>query len=181
MAEKSPHILRIAVTGPECTGKTYVCQALATHFGGAWVPEYAREYLENLGRKYTYDDLGVIAHGHLEQEKRITRSAAEKNLPVVLTDTELINIKIWSEFWYKRSEAWIAEEIRKADHDHYFLMYPDIAWAPDPLRENPTGREFLFNCFLKELQDFGKSFSIIRGSYENRVQEAIRQVNGLLR
>jgi len=179
MEKKSARTVRIAVTGPECTGKTHLCKALAEHYKSIWVPEYAREYLGNLGRKYAYEDLSEIARGHLEQERLITAQARAEGLPLVLTDTELINIKIWSEFWYRKSEPWITDEIAKADYDHYFLMSPDIPWEPDQLRENPDDRDKLFEWFRKELQTFGKPFSVLSGSYEERIQQAIRFVEQL--
>ncbi|MDV7398455.1 ATP-binding protein, partial [Arthrospira platensis SPKY1] len=58
--------LRIALTGPESTGKTTLAKALAARFDTVWAPEYARTYLERLGRPYQYGDLEVIARGQRE-------------------------------------------------------------------------------------------------------------------
>ncbi|MBN1337957.1 MAG: ATP-binding protein, partial [Bacteroidales bacterium] len=38
-------IRKIAVTGPESTGKSDISAKLARHFNTVWVPEYARNYL----------------------------------------------------------------------------------------------------------------------------------------
>ena len=43
-------IRRIAITGPESTGKSMLAEELAAHYETVWVPEYAREYLEILGK-----------------------------------------------------------------------------------------------------------------------------------
>ena len=43
---------RIAITGPESTGKSTLTKALAIHFNTLWVEEFARTYLNNLGRSY---------------------------------------------------------------------------------------------------------------------------------
>ncbi|VAW30185.1 hypothetical protein MNBD_BACTEROID07-850, partial [hydrothermal vent metagenome] len=36
---------RIAITGPESTGKSELAAWLASAYQTSWVPEYAREYL----------------------------------------------------------------------------------------------------------------------------------------
>ena len=50
-------LIRIAVIGPESSGKSSLCEELARHYQTIWIPEYAREYLNNLQRKYTIDDV----------------------------------------------------------------------------------------------------------------------------
>ena len=38
--------LRVCVVGAESTGKTTLCERLAKHYGGDYVPEYGRTYTE---------------------------------------------------------------------------------------------------------------------------------------
>ena len=56
----------ITIVGPESSGKTTLARQLAADLGCPWVPEYAREYLDGLGRTYEEDDLQIIARGQLE-------------------------------------------------------------------------------------------------------------------
>ena len=58
-----PTVKKVAVIGPECTGKSELSQFLAQHFNTQWVPEYARGYINNLVRPYELHDLLAIAHG----------------------------------------------------------------------------------------------------------------------
>ena len=37
-------MLRVALTGPESTGKTTLSRQLAEHYHTVWAPEYARQY-----------------------------------------------------------------------------------------------------------------------------------------
>ena len=67
---------KIVAIGPESTGKTMLCEALAKHFRAKWCPEYAREYLTRHGKEYKYDDLLWIAKGQVELEEKTIR---EKN------------------------------------------------------------------------------------------------------
>lgn len=39
-------MLKIAILGPESTGKTMLAEQLAAHFHTDFVPEYSREYLK---------------------------------------------------------------------------------------------------------------------------------------
>ena len=50
-------MLKIIITGPESSGKTALCKALSKHFKIPYTEEYAREYLNNLGREYKKEDL----------------------------------------------------------------------------------------------------------------------------
>jgi len=59
--ESKPFV--ITIVGPESSGKTTLARQLAADMGCPWVPEYAREYLEVLGREYNEADLSVIAEG----------------------------------------------------------------------------------------------------------------------
>ena len=87
-------IKKIAVIGPECTGKSDLSQFLAEHFQTAWVPEYARRYLDNLVRPYHQDDLLTISHGQMRLEDEWERDANK----ILICDTNLYVIKVWSEF-----------------------------------------------------------------------------------
>jgi nicotinamide riboside kinase len=89
-----PHIKRVCVIGPECTGKTNLSEYLADHFKTAYVPEYARGYLDKLNIPYEQSDLIKIAHGQIRMENEwLTESNR-----VQICDTNLITIKIWSEY-----------------------------------------------------------------------------------
>ncbi len=43
-------MLKIIITGPESSGKTTLCKALANHFTIPFSKEYAREYLEKIDK-----------------------------------------------------------------------------------------------------------------------------------
>ena len=82
-------MLKIIVTGPENSGKTTLCKALSEHFNIHFSEEYARGYIDKLDRTYTQTDLLEIAKGQLTSEQNAQ-----------LLDTDLITIKIWSEYKY---------------------------------------------------------------------------------
>ena len=166
-------IIRIAVTGPESSGKSFTSEYLARVFDGWVVPEFAREYLLRLDREYTYDDILNIARAQADIEEKVTADAISEEVDIVFFDNELINTRIWSEEKYQTCDAFIDESITGAGFDHYLLMRPDIAWEPDPLRENPVDRERLFQLHVQYLEAYQKPYTIIEGSLEGRLQLAV--------
>ena len=54
-------MLKIALTGPESSGKTTLSELLAKHFETDFIPEFAREYLEQTNGRYEKTDLAKIA------------------------------------------------------------------------------------------------------------------------
>ena len=46
LQQSTGKICRIAFIGPECTGKTTLCENLAKYYQTQWVPEFMRTYLQ---------------------------------------------------------------------------------------------------------------------------------------
>lgn len=165
--------LRVIVTGPESTGKTNLCEGLWETFGGVLIREYAREYIENLGRAYTYEDVLTIAQKQVHDYDEILK-APEK---MVFIDTHLIITKVWFRRVFGTIPGWINEQIRKTRADLYLLCRPDIPWIADNIRENGgKTRESLFHEYETELQLFGCTYEIISGSGKARLEKAISGV-----
>lgn len=164
---------KIAITGPESTGKSTLSELLANYFNTQWVPEYSRDYLAGLDRPYNMDDILKIAQGQVERENELVLKANK----YLFCDTELINTKIWSIHKYNTCPKWIVDSIKTHIYDLYLLCYVDIPWEDDPLRENPREREFFFNWFKKELEAYGFPYIIIKGNIFQRTEDAIKNIH----
>ena len=164
-------MLKIIVTGPESSGKTTLCKALSEHYNISFTQEFARVYLTNLGKNYVQKDLLEIAKGQLENEQLTT-----KNQQISLHDTDLITLKIWSDYKYGNCNKWILKQIekQKSENRFYLLCKPDLKWQQDELRENPTNRNELLEIYKKELENLDHKFLIIRG--KNRNEQAIESL-----
>ena len=69
----------ITIVGPESSGKTTLARELADRYGFPWVPEYAREYLDGLGRDYQEEDLVLIAKRQLDSiDQYLTKISPSK-------------------------------------------------------------------------------------------------------
>jgi nicotinamide riboside kinase len=165
-------MLKIIVTGPESSGKTTLCKEISNQFNIPFTTEYAREYLKTKGVNYNQSDLLEIAKGQFISEGGL-------NQQLSLQDTDLITIKIWSEYKYSSCDNWILEQIekQKTENRFYLLCKPDIPWKADPLRENPVNREKLFEIYKEELEKLKHNYFIIKG--EERIQNSISKISEL--
>ncbi|UAY54444.1 AAA family ATPase [Arachidicoccus terrestris] len=172
------HPLNIVVIGPESTGKSSLCQALAVYYDNLWCPEYARQYLEEKPSEfhYTREDLLVIAKEQLQQEKLYMLKARERNDRFLFIDTDMYVIKVWSEVAFQKCDHWILEQIARRQYDYYLLCDIDLPWTEDPLREypDPAMRQHLFKHYQDLLHHQNTPFSVIHGADSSRIENAVQ-------
>lgn len=172
-----PSIKKVAIIGPECTGKSDLSNYLADYFKTTWVPEYARGYMERMTHPYQEHDLLTVAHGQLRLEDEWLRDANQ----VLICDTNLYVIKVWSEFRFGNVHKQITESLATRKYDLYLLTYVDIPWEADPLREHPDKRNELYNIYLNEMKGQSVPFVEIKGEREQRRKTAVEAVESLLK
>lgn len=170
-------IKKIVVIGPESTGKSTLSKSLAEQLHTVWVPEFARTYLENLGREYTESDLLEIAKGQIAAED-VAIATADKYL---ICDTDLYVIKVWSEAKFGRCHPWILEQIAQREYDLYLLAYIDTEWQDDPLREHPLPqeRQYFYNIYRDIVIQSGVNWIDVRGNEQERLQLAVNAIRKL--
>ena len=86
-------IKKIAIVGPESTGKSTMAARLAEHYRTVWVPEYARGYCEKLTAPCSWQDEINMFYGQLELEAELLPLADR----ILICDTTFITVKIWSD------------------------------------------------------------------------------------
>ncbi|MEM9896281.1 MAG: ATP-binding protein [Bacteroidota bacterium] len=160
---------RIAIIGPESTGKSELCQQLAAHYQCEWVPEFARFYLDRLDREYEMPDLKAMAEGQLTWED----DKAEYSQHYLFCDTNMIVFKIWSDHKYGKTDPWIEQELSKRKYDFYLLNNIDIPWRPDPQREHPTLRKHFFGIYKDYLEQNKLPYGIVSGIEGDRKKSAL--------
>lgn len=167
-------MLKVALTGPESSGKTTLTLALAKHFEVPALLEYSRTFLNNLDRPYIEEDLVPIARGQLAQEQELEQGDAS----IYFCDTSLLVMRVWGLYKFGRSDDRIKDMLLTQPPDLYLLCQPDIAWAPDPLREHASieDREALFRLYKQNLDEFQLPYRIIEGQGKARFDCALSHV-----
>ena len=156
-------MMRIGIIGPESTGKTTLAKEIAAKYKGVYVPEYAREYVEQKGTtEVTYEELCEIARKQIEELGR--RELGMKDEGLVVYDTELIITKVWFDYAFGHWPEWLDEAIKDYPMDVYIILYPDIPWVPDKARSNGSDaiRLELFERYKKEVEALGIEYYLVK-------------------
>ena len=156
---------KVGIIGPESTGKSTLAKYLAHRYDGVLVSEYAREYMEKraCACAYTRDDVTNIAHFQVEQLRNLAQGVAmDKASDIVFFDTELIVTKVWFLHKYGDCPDFIEQALLQYPMDVYLLCYPDMPWQPDPVRENPDIRDYLFDWYEREIQKLSIPYYVIK-------------------
>lgn len=172
----TPAFKKVAVVGPECTGKTDLSQYLASYFKTEWVPEYARSFLNKLNRPYEKSDLVKIAHGQIRMEDEWMQSAKG----VLICDTNLTVIKVWSEEKFGECDPEILRAMSSRHYDLLLLTQVDIPWEEDPQREHPDKREYFWKIYKREAEQSGIPFVEISGTGDDRRKIAVAAIEKIL-
>ena len=173
--------IKIVLFGPESSGKTTMSKKLSEYYKGAFVPEFARDYLqqkwENKKQICTPEDILPIAQGQIELENNAVNSGNK----MIFCDTDLLETKVYSEAYF---EGWCDPSVTKAalgnSYDLYFLTYIDIPWEADDLRDRPDQRQEMFDLFEQALVENDRRYILLKGNIEQRLNTAINQINNLL-
>ena len=162
--------IKIIITGPESTGKTTLSKQLSTYYNTIHIPEFAREYIENLDRRYTFEDVVIIAKKQIISLQKTDDTDIKDYM---FFDTGLIITKIWFREVFNKVPDFVEEAIKTTNIDLYLLCYPDIEWIPDNVRENGGKKRLeLFNQYKKELDNYKFNYFIIKGDDKSRFLSA---------
>ena len=151
-------MFKVAIIGPESTGKSTLARYLANRYKGTCVPEYARTYVEQKGSTdVTFDELCEIAKHQIEEIKSLTDD-------LYFFDTDLLITKVWFDYAFGQVPEWLNEAIKRYPMDVYLLTFPDLPWIPDLARSNGSDaiRIELFHRYEAEIQALDIPYYIIK-------------------
>ena len=170
------HIPKIAVVGPESTGKSTLSAYLAKHYHTVWVPEFAREYCEKLTEPCTWQDEINMFYGQLALEQELLPQVNK----LLICDTTFITVKIWSEYTFGRAPQEVLDELPKHPYDLYLLLDIDLPWEEDPLRDFPDMREHFMEVWHKELKALNANYVVIKGEGDERYDNAVKAIDSFI-
>ena len=96
-------------------------------------------------------------------------------------DTNMYVMKVWCEFVFDKCHHWILNQIVERKYDLYLLCNIDLPWVKDELREYPDliTREKLYYHYKDIMINQPVPWIDISGSYDERLQKAIKAVEAL--
>jgi len=176
---RAHYVKRVCVVGSESTGKTTLCQRLATHFQTNWVPEYGREYSlakqrRGLLGKWRSDEFSHIAREQQRWEDEAARCANR----VLMCDTDAVATRIWHERYLgMEPPTWPLPPSRI---DCYLVPYPDVPFVPDEIRDGEHTRFWMYERFIAEFERTSRPYRVLRGPWDERFDEAVACIDSLL-
>jgi NadR type nicotinamide-nucleotide adenylyltransferase len=170
-------VIKIAIVGPESTGKSTMSAFLAEHYHTVWVPEYAREYCDALTEPPTWQDEINMFHGQIVLENSLIQKANK----ILICDTTFITVKIWSDQMFGKAPQVVIDQLSHHHYDYYLLLNIDLPWEDDPLRDFPNMREHFMEVWHKELQALNAPYVVISGIGNERYQSAVKAIDDFLK
>lgn len=171
--------IKIAVVGPESTGKSIISEQLARFYGTVCVPEYSREYCRDLNRAYTLQDELNIYYGQLALERSLEPLAVNR---LMFCDTTFLTVKVWCDYLFGDTPKEVTDMLKRHAYDYYLLMHIDLPWEDDPLRDfpEPEQRRYFLEVWKRELDTIQASYTLISGAGAARFSNARKAVDAWL-
>ncbi len=181
LKQQQSNCIKVVLFGPESTGKTTLAKQLARYYNSVWVPEYAREYLQdkwnNERKTCEQNDLLPIAIGQMKLENDL----AQKTDSILICDTDLLETKVYSEEYYDGiCDPFLEKYAIENTYDMYFLTNIDTPWEKDDLRDKPNERVEMFLAFEEALKKNKRPYVLLKGSKRERLQKAVEVIDSFL-
>jgi HTH-type transcriptional regulator, transcriptional repressor of NAD biosynthesis genes len=169
----------VCVVGAESTGTTTLAQALATHYGTPWVPEYGREYsAEKFARGETEWKTAEFVHIANEQTRRAEAAARGANR-VLIEDTNAFATRLWHRRYVGFESDAVRELAERTRCDLYLLTGDEIPFVQDGLRDGEHIRHAMHGWFADALRAQPIPWLLVRGSHDERMKVAVAAVDSL--
>lgn len=178
--------LRVVLIGAESTGKTTLAIELAKHYDTIWVAEYGREnWQEKLAAQslkggdipdWTDENFIHIAQ---EQQRRENAAAARANR-VLICDTNAFATGTWYERYAGKRHLQVDAIGNQDIVDLYLIPTPEVPFVQDGVRDGEAIRGWMHDRFVSLIEEAGIPYTLITGTWEGRVDQAIAAINALL-
>lgn len=173
-------VRRVVLTGSECTGKTTLGGLLARRYGAPFVHEFVRGFAAEKGAPIDVHDHWPIVRGQaLAETEALARAEAARH-PLLVLDTDLLSTVAYAHHYTGQCDPDIERFARERVADHYLLLDIDVPWVADGIRDRGDRREEMHALFTDTLERFGAPYTLVRGSWEERLPAAMRAIDAVL-
>lgn len=172
-AARSWCVRRIAVIGPESTGKTEMSKRLSQIYGTRFVPEAARALAAARGGAIDREAIQLWMRTQIASEEAVARHANR----VLFADTHPETVTLWSKRLFDDVQSGTPAELR--DYDLVILCNDDVPFIGRPERDDRLARHRLF-LDLAAHSEHARRVVITGASWEKRLLDARKAVDQLL-
>lgn len=174
----------MCVVGAESTGTTTLARELAEHYHTVWVPEYGRLYTERLreGGINTF-----VYHWHTaefvhiaKQQQRDEDKLAKQANRLLICDTDALATAIWHQRYVGSWSPEVEDIASRRKYDLYLLTNCDIPFEHDGVRDGQHIRQWMTQRFTEELTRRGLRWQLVKGSKEERLHQAVEEIDKLI-
>lgn len=167
-AVRADAVRRVRIVGAGATGKTTLARRLARDYDTVFVPEYARGYAAQRDGTVPRGELSVVARGQCVSEDALAGHANR----VLLCDTDLLSVSVWSRVLHQRCPEWIEPEIPRRPYD--LTLLSSVVDSPDRRQEQ------MHQMLVQRLERVGTPYVLLEGSAEARRATAKAAIDQML-
>lgn len=170
---------RVALVGPESTGKSTLARALAARFDAYVVPEHAETMIAagvSDPRALVERDFEDFARGRRASEETLASFGGE----LLFCDSDALTTRLYAERLLGSCPSWIAREAATSAYDLTLLSSPDVPWEDDVHRVDRDGRDAFFAQMEAALRASGRPTVVLSGDWRTRENAAIEACRALL-
>ena len=164
---------KIAIVGPESSGKSTLTEQLAQMYYGTMAPEWGRTISE---QKPNLDEDDFVRIYNMQKLLSDTAEQNSKN-GYSFHDTEALTTYLFSEIYLDRPMNRLEAMFRGQDFDLYILLKPDMPWVDDGSRilSDEKSRVDFYDKLRHCLAARGKPFVEIGG--DKRLADSINAID----
>jgi len=169
------YMIKIVFIGPESSGKTTLCEKLSKKYNTVWVREMCRVMAEEklIGNSFafTWNDFIEMADRQNKEEEEKSKEANK----ILFCDNDAFSVGIWCERYLG-----VYHEFDTKEDRHYILTKPNVKFVQDGLRDGEHIREWMYERFMKVLDEKKIPYYIIDADdYHIRLEQAIDIIENL--
>jgi len=170
-------VKRIAIMGPESTGKSNLSINLAKYYNTQYVEEYGRTVYEENGNHVSIEDFIKISLGR----QKIEDEKLKISNKILFCDTEDITTYYLCKEYYPNTwienKDFFEKKISNKNYDLYILLKPDCEGVQDGTRCFLHHRDAHYQIIKDLLIQKNCNFVEIGGDWDNRFNLSINKIN----
>ncbi len=178
-------VMRIAVLGAECTGKTQLTQALVQTWvqrgqAALAVPEVLRSWCTQAGRTPQAHEQAQIAHDQAAAQEKALASLPPSEggqKALLVSDTSALMTAVYSDVLFGDASLYPRALAQQLQFDCTLLMGLDLPWVADGIQRDGPGMQAQIDARLREVLDHhGITYTMVYGTGPRRLACALQAI-----